>query len=105
MVSESATAVQNAATTWNTAISGSSFRLNYGGLSNGTTAGRDGTNLIYFGPPSDFSNNPDVIAQASTFYSDEGIITEADIEFNTNWTWTTGTATGNTMNVEAIGTP
>jgi hypothetical protein len=99
-VSGAATAVQNAATTWNNAIPGSTFRLNYGGLSTCTTFGKDGKSLIYFGPASDFLD-PDIIAWA-THWSSGGFITEADIEFNTNWTWTTGTASGSTMNVEAI---
>ncbi|MDO9325355.1 MAG: PKD domain-containing protein [Methanoregula sp.] len=100
-VSGAATAIQSASLTWNNAIPGSSFRLNYGGPSTSTTFGRDGTSLIYFGPESDFISNPNVIAWASS-WTTAGNITEADIEFNTHWTWTTGTASGNSMNIEAI---
>ena len=101
-VSGAAMAVQNAGTTWNNAIPGSSFRLNYGGLSTCTTFGKDGKSLIYFGPSSDFSpDETSIIAWASS-WSSGGIITEADIEFNTYWNWTTGTASGSTKNVETI---
>jgi len=99
-ISGAETAVQNAAATWNNAIPGSSFRFNYGGQSTSTTFGKDGTNLIYFGPASDF-DDPGILAWASR-WSSGGVITEADIEFNTNWTWTTGTASGDTQNIEAV---
>jgi hypothetical protein len=100
-ISGAETAVQNAAATWNNAIPDSSFRFNYGGLSTCTTFGKDTRSLIYFGPESDFSDNPDVIAWA-THWTSGGTIIEADIEFNSNWTWTTGTASGDTQNVEAV---
>ena len=103
-VSGAAAAIQNASLTWNNAIPGSSFRLNYGGPSTCTTFGHDGTSLIYFGPESDFSpNEANIIAWANS-WSTAGNITEADIEFNTHWTWTTGNASGNytIMNTEAI---
>ncbi|MDO9324685.1 MAG: IPT/TIG domain-containing protein, partial [Methanoregula sp.] len=101
-VSGAATAIQSASLTWNNAIPGSSFRLNYGGPTTCTTFGRDGTSLIYFGPESDFSpDEASIIAWASS-WTTAGNITEADVEFNTHWTWTTGTASGNSMNIEAI---
>ena len=103
-VSESAATIQNASLTWNNAIPGSSFRLNYGGPSTCTTFGHDGISLIYFGPESDFSpDEANIIAWANS-WSTAGNITEADVEFNTHWTWTTGNASGNytIMNIEAI---
>jgi subtilase family serine protease len=95
------TAIQNAAGTWNAAIPSSSFRFNYQGTSTSTAFGRNGQSLIYFGPASDFSDDS-IIAWANTWTDSSGNIIEADIEFNSKWAWTTGTASGDTMNIEAI---
>ena len=96
------TAIQNALQTWNAAIPGSSFRLDYRGTSSSTRFGRDSQNLISFGPASDFAGEDGVIAWTSTWTDASGRIVEADVECNSQWAWTTGTASGNTMNVEAI---
>ncbi|MFA5414691.1 MAG: PKD domain-containing protein, partial [Methanoregula sp.] len=101
-VSGAAAAIQNAGTTWNNAIPSSSFRLNYGGTSTKTTFGNDGTSLIYYGPESDFAPNQDSIIAWASSWSSGGFITEADVEFNTHWTWTTGSASGSQMNIETI---
>jgi PKD repeat protein len=95
------TAIQNAAGTWNAAIPSSSFRFVYEGTSPDSTFGRDGQSLIYFGPASDFSDDS-IIAWASSWSDADGNMIEADIEFNSKWAWTTGTASGDTMNIEAI---
>ncbi len=100
-VSGSGAAIQNAASSWNHEIPDASFGLNYGGPSTCTTFGKDGRSLLFFGPASDFSSYPTVIAWNSR-WSSGGIISETDIEFNSNWTWTTGYASGSTMNVETI---
>jgi hypothetical protein len=102
-ISGAVAAVQNAAASWNN--TGSSFRFNYGGTSTSSAFAYDGISLIYFGPESDFSANPNVIAWAHTL-STNGVITESDVEYNTHWTWTTGTASDSTtpfsMNIETI---
>ena len=94
-------AIRNAANTWNAAIPGSSFRFDYRGTSTSTTFGRNNQNLISFGPASDFSEEG-IIAWASAWTDASGNIIEADVEFNSQWSWTTGMASGDSMNVEAI---
>ncbi len=93
-------AIQNAAVSWNNA--GSLFRLNYGGISTKTEIAYDYENDIIFGPPSDFSANS--MAFTDIWYSSNNPdkILECDSEFNTGYLWTTGTASGDTMNIETI---
>jgi hypothetical protein len=94
-----ATAIQNAAATWNNA--GTSFRLNYGGTSSNAPAGGDLINSVFFGPPSDFP--ADEISQTYSYYDGStGKNFEVDTEFNSYYTWTTGTASGATMNIESV---
>ncbi|MDD5186954.1 MAG: PKD domain-containing protein [Methanoregula sp.] len=100
-VAGATSAIQNAGNTWNNQIYGSIFRFNNAGTTGSTVFGRNGQSLIFFGPSSDFSSNPNVIAWASSWTS-SGYITEADVEFNSGFSWTTGTATGTQMNVETI---
>ena len=99
--SATVTAIRNAANTWNAAIPGSSFRFDYRGTSTSTTFGRNNQNLISFGPASDFPEGG-IIAWASSWSDSSGNILEADVEFNSQWAWTTGMASGDTMNIEAI---
>ena len=101
-VSGSAASIQRAGATWNNVIPGSSFSLIYGGPSSKTTFGRDGVSLLYFGPESDFAPDEESIIAWASSWTTAGYITEADIEFNTHWTWTDGTASGYTMNTETI---
>ena len=99
--STAVSAIQNAANTWNAVIPGSSFRFDYRGTSTSTTFGRNNQNLICFGPSSDFTEEG-IIAWASSWSDASGNILEADVEFNSQWAWTTGTASGDMMNIEAI---
>ena len=101
---DGATAIKNAAGTWNGAIPNSRFRIRYAGPSTLTGFGNDGTSLLFLGPADDFAGYGGVIAWTDFWTDASGTIREADTEFNPKWTWTTGTATGkaNTFNVEAI---
>ncbi|MEN6518426.1 MAG: IPT/TIG domain-containing protein [Methanospirillum sp.] len=98
---EALPAIANAAGSWNGAIPAASFSLVDSGTSTETTFGRDGRSLVSFGPASDFPD-PGILAWTSTWTDASGNIVEADTEFNTGWTWTTGTASGSTKSVEAI---
>ena len=100
-VAGAATAVQNAAATWNAAIPSSNFRLQYTGTTTASTIGYDGQNVVCFRPPTDFSS-PETLAQAYYWYYSDGSMLEADVRFNTGYTWTSGTASGNTVSVQAI---
>ncbi|ABD40195.1 hypothetical protein Mhun_0432 [Methanospirillum hungatei JF-1] len=90
----SLTAIQNAANSWN---GQSSFKFNYAGTSSTTKSGADGKNVLLFRDLG--SSGP--IAQATYWFS-SGIISEADVEFNTYYSWTTDTASGGLKNIEAI---
>jgi len=100
---EALTQINAAATSWNAAANpGATFRFNFAGQSNSTTFGQDGMNLICFGPESHFDSWTD-IAHAMVWYrTGTSIIIEADVEFNSGFSWTTGTASGHTMNVERL---
>ncbi|MCK9593647.1 MAG: PKD domain-containing protein [Methanoregula sp.] len=100
-VSGATGAIQTAGNTWNAQSYGSSFRFNNAGTTSSTVFGRNGQSLIFFGPAYDFSSSPNTIAWASSWTS-SGNIVEADVEFNSGFSWTTGTATGNQVNVETI---
>ena len=97
-----ATAIQNAAGTWNTTMQpGSFFRFNYGGSTSCTTVANDGMSTISLGSDSYFASHPDSIASASCFFSGE-YLSDCDITMNPLLSWTTGTASGSTFNVETI---
>jgi len=88
-----ATAVQNAFATWNTTIPNSLFKFNYSGLSSDTSFGNDNKNLIFYGSTTS-------LASTYCWATGGGFITNCDIEMNSGVSWTTGTASGNTYNVE-----
>jgi PKD repeat protein len=94
--------IQEAAATWNREIPNANFKIQYAGSSSKAKFGNDGTSLIFLGPSSDFVTEPNVIAWATSWTDSSGSIIESDIEFNPKWQWTTGTATGDQMNVQAI---
>ena len=90
-------AIQNAVNSWNNAISGSYFKFQYGGTSTSTTYADDGENVLYWA-----SLPKGTIAQSDCWVNAAGTITDCNIRFNTLYSWTTGTGSGTTMNVEAI---
>ena len=96
-------AIQNAAGKWNSSVLPDSFfRFNYGGLTSCTTVAKDGKNVISFGPAADFAGKPNVIAFASCTATGGNYYDNCDIEMNPSFSWTTGTASGYTMNIETI---
>ncbi|MCK9593180.1 MAG: IPT/TIG domain-containing protein [Methanoregula sp.] len=99
-VSGFSTSIQNAAATWNNA--GSSFRLNYDGASSATTTAPDFKNNIFFGLSSDFAQNNPAITHTWYYTANPEKIIDCDTEFNPDYVWTTGTGSGNTMNIEAV---
>ncbi len=97
------TAITNAANTWNAAIPTSSFLFQNLGTSSSTEFSedqRDFRNLLCFRPASDFDSTS-TIAEAITWSIGNRIV-ETDIRFNLAFSWTTGTASGSTQNVETI---
>ncbi len=98
-VSSASTAVASAAATWNAAVSGSSFRFVDGGTTASTAIGGDGVNRICWRPSSEFSSG--TLAVTTWWYSGS-TVTECDVKFNSGFSWTTGTASGSTHNVEAV---
>ncbi len=95
------TAIANAAATWNAAVPTSGFRLEYNGTTPLATFGNDGVNLVSFHPASAFSGGQ-TYGESSIWYSTEtGYIVEADIRLNADLPWTTGTASGDQLNVQA----
>ena len=96
-------AIQSAAATWNNSVQpGSFFRFDYGGLTSCTTVANDGKNVIAYGPAEDFADLPNVIAFASCGGSGGNYYDNCDIEMNPSFPWTTGTASGYSMNIETI---
>ena len=95
-----ATAVGAAAATWNAAVPPSAFRLVNGGTTSNTTLARDGVNRIAWRPEAEFSAGD--VAVTSKWSTGDGTILECDIAFNAGLSWTTGTATGEVRNVEAV---
>jgi len=101
-IAGAAEAVQRASATWNAAVPTSGFRFEYLGTSNATTFGRDGTNLVSFHPES-FFGTPSTYRYYGASYvwtDNDGTILEADIALNEDISWSTGTATGDQMNLE-----
>ncbi len=100
--SEGLSSINTAATSWNTAANpGGIFRFNFAGQSNSTRFGLDGMSLIGFGPGSDFYMG-DIAYTYMWYRTGTSIIIEADVELNSGFPWTTGTASGHTMNVERL---
>jgi len=88
-------AIQGAAATWSD--TGANFVFNYTG-STSAGWGRDGNNVISFG---DLGGST-IIGQAITYMSGSTIL-EADILFNTRFSWSTATPTpGGSMDLESI---
>ena len=93
--SGSEVALRAAANTWNGA--GANFSFDYGG-STSRGRGQDGQNVLSF---TDLGSDT-IIAQTTT-YSNRGIITESDIQFNTGFVWSTDTPTPNDkMDLQSI---
>jgi len=88
-------AVQKAAATWNN--SGSSFRFNYAGPTTSTSNAYDSTNVISYGslPAGTLG------ITYNLFLISSREIIDTDLTLNTAYTWTTGTASGSTVNIEA----
>ena len=91
----SAAAIQAAANTWSGA--GTDFSFSYAG-STGSGYGHDGLNVISFAN----LGSSTIIGKATT-YTSGSTITEADIQFNSNFAWSTDTATpGDKMDLQTI---
>jgi hypothetical protein len=91
-----ATAVQTAAFTWNAV--NSKFQFQYAGAHTNTTANRNFSNEVMW----TVIPIPGVIAAAYT-WSSGGIISECDIVFNDNFTWSTAaTPAATAMDVQTI---
>ena len=89
-------AIRNAAGSWNAV--GSKLSFSYLGTHTGTTASRDYSNRIMWA----FVSTPGVIATAY-YWSSGGIMSEADIVFNDNFTWSTAaTVPAGAMDVQTI---
>ena len=87
--SETLTAIQNAASTWNGA--GANFSLNYGGTDScvgDACFEENGRSVLSFSDLGD----PGIIAWAIV-YGTDGVITEADIQFNSGFSWSTSSPT------------
>ena len=99
-VSGATTAITNAAVTWNN--TGSSFRFNYGGTTSSMVVADDSINTIFFGPSTDFLSENTIALTTCTYWVATKRIFDCDLEFNNHFTWTTGFASGSTMNVESV---
>ncbi len=93
--SGAAGAVQAASNTWSGA--GADFSFGYAG-STSAGLGRDGFNVISFAN----LGSSTIIGQASSWISG-GFVIESDIQFNTNFSWSTATPTpAGSMDLESI---
>ena len=93
--SGSLSAIQNAANTWSGA--GAGFTFNYGGATT-QGLGYDGYNVLSF---ADLGSST-IIAQATTYFSG-GIVSEADIQFNTGFPFSTNpTPPSDKMDLQSI---
>jgi PKD repeat protein len=86
-----AAAIRGAAAAWNTVLP-STFQFSAAGSSTKTAVAFDGINLVAWG------SKP---KSTVFYYEDSGLIGEVDIVLNASSAWTTGTASGSTMNVES----
>jgi PKD repeat protein len=101
-VPSAATAVANAASTWNAAVAGSSFRFVNGGTTTSTAIGADGVNRVCWRPASDFSSSGTLAVTTWWYTVATSTITECDVKFNSGFAWTDGTASGSQHSVEAV---
>ncbi len=92
--------IQNAAATWNAAIPTSSFRFEYQGTNASTYYGYNGQSLICFRPASEFED-PSYYGGSYVWWDENRTILEADTWFNDGFAWTTGTASGSQLSVQA----
>jgi hypothetical protein len=101
-ISGATTAIQNAAATWNNTMQPDSFfRFKYGGTTPISSVANEGISTISLGSPSYFANQPNTIAFANCFFTGQ-YLSNCDIIMNPSFSWTTGTASGSTVNVETI---
>ncbi|MDN7025302.1 hypothetical protein FGU65_10425 [Methanoculleus sp. FWC-SCC1] len=95
-VAGSLDSVISAAGTW-TEVPGSSFTFEYAGTTTATEIGYNGKNEILWA----YIDQPGVLAQAASWRDAAGVMYEADIRFNTQYSWSTSPSTSE-FDIEAI---